>query len=230
MDIHHIHSFEINEMEMKRIQDHLRRQIKIKPLTHPIKLVAGVDVAYTDTHSFAVIVVMDAQRKEIVETVCHEEKDPYPYIPGLLAFRELPPFLKAWSQCATAPDLVFFDGNGILHPKRVGIATHASFFIRKPTIGIAKNPFIGEYQHPPSNKGSYTYIYHQGEIVGVSLRTQTNIKPIYLSIGNWITLQEAIQQTMHFVGPHSRIPEIIRQADLLTRKWKRSFSKTKTQP
>ncbi len=222
MNIQPIHSFHLTETEMREIQEKLCQHIKKKPLTHPIQYAAGVDVAYTNLQSYAVIVVMDYQRKKIVETVKHKERVTCPYIPGLLAFRELPSFLNAWRKLTITPDLVFFDGNGILHPKRCGIATHASFFIKKPTIGIAKNPFIGEYHEPSPNKGDYTYIYHHGEIVGASLRTQTKIKPVYISIGNWITLQEAIQHAMHFVGPHSRIPEITRQADLLTREWKRS--------
>lgn len=222
MEIQNIHPFDLNETEMKQIQEKLCQKIEMKPLTHPIQYVAGVDVAYTHTQSCAVIVVMDYQRREIIETVWHEEKVPYRYVPGLLAFRELPSFLKSWSKLTATPELVFFDGNGILHPKRVGIATHASFFIQKPTIGVAKNPFIGEYLEPSSNKGGYTYIYDNGEIIGASLRTQTNIKPVYISIGNWITLQEAIQHTMHFVSSNSRVPEITRQADLLTKQWKRS--------
>lgn len=225
MEVRNIHSFDLNQSEMIQIQDRLRQQIEIKSLTHPIQFAAGVDVAYTDTLACAVIVVMDYHRKEIIETVSHVETISFDYIPGLLAFRELPPFLNAWRKLKTAPDLVFFDGNGILHPKRAGIATHASFFIQKPTIGIAKNPFIGECQHPSPNKGAYSYIDHQGEIVGASLRTQTNVKPVYVSVGNWITLEETIQHAMHFVSVNSRIPEITRQADLLTRAWKRSVEK-----
>lgn len=111
----------------------------------------------------------------------------------------------------------------MLHPQRVRIATHASFFIEKPTIGIAKDDFIGTYEPPDNVQGSFSYIYDHDEIIGAALRTQTNVKPVYISIGNGLSLENAIQLSMHFVSSESRIPEITRQADLLTRKFRRKF-------
>src|SRR5690606_37923221 len=105
MKVQNIHPFDLNETEMKQIQEKLRQNIEIKALTHPIQYVAGVDVAYTDKQSYAVIVVMDYQRKELIETAWHEERTPYQYVPGFLAFRELPSFLNAWRKLTTTPDL-----------------------------------------------------------------------------------------------------------------------------
>lgn len=210
---------------MRQIQKQLRKQILITPLNQTPQYVAGVDLAYLEPWAFAVIVVMEHISKTIVEMVYHQEKVPFEYIPGFLAFRELPVFLKAWEKLKIEPDLVFFDGNGMLHPERVGIATHASFFIDKPTIGIAKNPFIGKFIKLGMKQGSYSPIYDQDEVIGAALRTQTNVKPIYVSVGNRIDLLSAIEITMHYVGRESRIPEIIRQADHETRRLRKKWLK-----
>lgn len=211
-----------NPEEMSLIQQTLRQQIQIHTLVTPPKILAGVDVAYTEEGAIAVIVVWERASKTIIETVIHRSKEhTYPYIPGFLAFRELPVFLEAWSQLQTNPDLVVFDGNGMLHPQRVGLATHASFLIDKPTMGIAKTPYrLGEHLPLAENKGSYQLILEKGETVGAVLRTQTGVKPVYVSVGNRITLEEVIDISMEFVEKHSRIPEITRQPDLLTRQSK----------
>lgn len=223
--VYPIHSFDLKIDQMRQIQKQLRKQILITPLNQTPQYVAGVDLAYLEPWAFAVIVVMEHISKTIVEMVYHQEKVPFEYIPGFLAFRELPVFLKAWEKLKIEPDLVFFDGNGMLHPERVGIATHASFFIDKPTIGIAKNPFIGKFIKLGMKQGSYSPIYDQDEVIGAALRTQTNVKPIYVSVGNRIDLLSAIEITMHYVGRESRIPEIIRQADHETRRLRKKWLK-----
>lgn len=219
MNYNQIHDFHLTPLQMKEIQSTLKRKITLRPYQGNLQVVAGVDVAYQGTQGVAVIVVMDYPSKEILETVCYEEKVATDYIPGLLAFRELPLILKAWEQLTISPDLVFFDGNGILHPRQMGIATHASFFIDRPTIGVAKSHFIGSYDSPAQRQGSYSPIIDQGETIGAVLRTQTAVKPVYVSIGNRVTLQQAIDFTMQLVGTESRVPEIIRQADIRTRQF-----------
>lgn len=212
--------------EMPMIQQTLRQQIQIKPLVTRPEILAGVDVAYTKEGAIAVIVVWERVTKTIIETIIHTSKEhTYPYIPGFLAFRELPVFLEAWGQLCSNPDLVVFDGNGMLHPHRVGLATHASFLIDKPTMGIAKNPYrLGEHHPLAEKQGSYQFIREKDEIVGAVLRTQTGVKPVYVSVGNHITLEEVIEISMEFVEKHSRIPEITRQPDLLTRQAQREIN------
>jgi deoxyribonuclease V len=141
MKINPIHSFDVSLDEMRAIQHSLRQQIRLTPYLGQPRLVAGVDLAYfpDNQQAVAVIAIMDFASKQLVETVHCQDTVSQEYIPGFLAFRELPLFLKAWEQVQSEPDLVFFDGNGMLHPERVGLATHASVFIDKPTIGIAKN-------------------------------------------------------------------------------------------
>lgn len=223
MKIHAIHSFPLTKQDMQRVQQNLQKKVQICPFRGPLHYVAGVDLAYGETKAAAVIVVMDYHSKKVLETVHHIANIDQEYLPGFLAFRELPPFLQAWKKLTLSPDLVFFDGNGLLHPQRMGLATHASFFIDRPTIGVAKSPFIGTFTEPGPEQGNYTYIEDQGEIIGAVLRTQTGVRPVYVSVGNRIDLSSAIDLTMHFVGNVSRIPEITRQADLLTRKLKSQY-------
>ncbi|TCS96574.1 endonuclease V [Hazenella coriacea] len=224
MDIkQQLHSFDLTRTEMEALQLQLQSQIQITPYSGQPQIVAGVDLAYFDNQAIAVIVAMDVATKKVIETVSYMDTVSNDYIPGFLAFRELPLFLEAWKKLKSSPDLVFFDGNGILHPHRVGIATHASFWIDKPTIGIAKTPMIGTYQTPSPVQGSYEWIYDQDEIIGAVLRTQTDVKPVYVSVGNRVTLQNTIDFTMHWVGNKSRIPEITRQPDLLTRELRRDY-------
>ncbi|MFC7442550.1 endonuclease V [Laceyella putida] len=219
MKINPIHSFDLSLDEMRAIQHSLRQQIRLTPYLGQPRLVAGVDLAYfpDNQQAVAVIAIMDYASKQLVETVHCQDTVSQEYIPGFLAFRELPLFLKAWEQVQSEPDLVFFDGNGMLHPERVGLATHASFFIDKPTIGIAKKHFMGEYREPGPERGSMERIWDQGEIIGAVLRTQDGVKPIYVSVGNHVDLPLSLRLALHFVGKESRIPEIIRRADMLTR-------------
>ena len=139
MNIQPIHSFHLTETEMREIQEKLCQHIKKKPLTHPIQYAAGVDVAYTNLQSYAVIVVMDYQRKKIVETVKHKERVTCPYIPGLLAFRELPSFLNAWRKLTITPDLVFFDGNGIFYTLK-GWNRHSCFLFYRTNDWYCQKP------------------------------------------------------------------------------------------
>ena len=140
------------------------------------------------------------------------------YKAEFLAFREIPVFLKAWANLLINPDLVFFDGFGMVHPRRLGLATHASFFINRPTIGVAKSRFIGNYKEPSNERGSYTYITDNNEILGVVLRTKPNNKPVYVSVGNYITLNETINYTLYLTKDSLRIPLVTYLADFYGRK------------
>lgn len=224
MQITQRHSFDLTEQEQRQIQRELRKELVIPSTISTPKIVAGIDLAYFDDQAVAVVLAMDYETKEILEIVSHQATVYQQYVPGLLAFRELPVILPAWEKLQTEPDIVFFDGNGILHPDRMGLATHASFFLDKPTVGIAKTYFLGEYQMPASKRGSYEWIWDNEEIVGAIVRTQTGVKPVYISIGNRINLTSAIQFSLHLVGKESRIPEITRQADIWTRKLRKQKS------
>lgn len=218
MKVLYPHRFDLTEAEKRTIQQKLRNQIQIPDHFPEPKMVAGIDLAYFQDQAIAVIVVMDYQTKKVIERVSHQQTVTHEYIPGLLAFRELPILLPAWEKLNFDPDLVFFDGNGIMHPLRMGLATHASFFLDKPTVGIAKNYFYGKYIMPDEKAGSYQYIRDGKEIIGAVVRTHDGVKPVYISVGNRIDLESAIRYSLHLVSKESRIPEITREPDIWTRK------------
>ena len=189
-----------------------------------VKLIAGVDLAYwnKDDEEYAVccIVVIDADTHEVVEKQHYSGKIEVPYMPGFLAFRELPLILKTVELLETSPDIFIFDGNGYLHPRHMGIATHASFYLNKPTIGIAKTYFRvdrkTDYTEPENAAGSFTDIVIDGEVYGRALRTHKDVKPIFISIGNFVSLDTACDLAMKLTDKESHIPIPTRLADLET--------------
>ncbi len=206
---------------MVKIQENLRKGVKFEKLKSKPMYISGVDAIYTEEYSLAVITTFTLDKLEIAECTYAIEKNSFKYQPGLLAFHELPSFLKAWTNLTIDPDVVVFDGYGYAHPRRLGLATHASFFINKPTFGIAKTPFVGDYEQPKNIAGSFTSIIYKDEMVGVTLKTLENRKPIYLSIGNFITLEEVIEITKNFITSYSRIPLITLIPDKLSKKLKK---------
>jgi deoxyribonuclease V len=216
-----IHGLEgLGFAEMTAIQNTLREKISDTPLAKEPRFVSGVDVGYDSTRQkgVAVIVTLDYQSREVVDTTYALGDATLPYRPGYLAFRELPLFLQAWEKLETQTDLLFFDGQGRIHPRRMGLATHAGFFIDKPTVGIAKNPFVGTYDAPENMLGSYRYVYDKTEKIGAVVRSKAGTKPLFVSAGNRITLEDALQVTMHFVDGKYRIPMPTRLADSYTKK------------
>ena len=175
-------------------QEKLQNKLHITELPHPPKIVGGVDVSYCKNRKFgcATISIVDLSTLQLLElqTACNHVK--IPYIPGLLAFRELPLILQAWKKIQHHPDVLLVDGQGLIHPRRMGLATHLGILLEIPTIGVAKSKFIGQYTLPGPEQGEYTFVKDNSDIIGVSLRTKPHTKPIYVSIGNLITLEEAI--------------------------------------
>lgn len=196
-----------------------------------ISTVGGVDIAYWNRNEVSYgtcsIVIIDLKTKEIIETVYSYGKVEVPYIPGFLAFRELPLILKAAGKLKIIPDLYMFDGNGYLHYCHMGIATHASFFLDKPTIGVAKSYLKinnVDFTMPENIKGAYTDIIIDREVYGRTLRTRKGVKPIFVSCGNWIDLDTSIEIVMKCVNDESRLPIPVRLADLETHKMRKQLS------
>lgn len=212
----------ITKNEMIKLQLKLKKELKQQSLDHLPKIVSGFDVAYFGDQAIAVLITLEYGTLKTIESNYVISEVPYEYDSGLLAFRELPLFMKVWDLKTFVPDVIFFDGHGINHPNRMGIASHASFLISSPTIGIAKNPFMGSFEEPTNIKGSYEYIYDNKNIIGAVLRTKKNTKPIFVSVGNLITLKESIELTMHLTSSF-RIPQIIRLADLKSKEIKRKL-------
>lgn len=190
-----------------------------------IQTIAGVDLAYwndenNNESAVCCIVVLDFKSHTIVEKKHCSGKIEVPYMPGFLAFRELPLVMKTAELLESKPDIFMFDGNGYLHPRHMGIATHASFYLNKPTIGVAKTYFRvdkkTDYTEPDKTAGSFTDIIINNEVYGRVLRTHTDVKPVFVSVGNNISLETASQITMNLVEKESHIPIPTRLADLQT--------------
>ncbi|KSU82096.1 Endonuclease V [Fictibacillus enclensis] len=225
------------EEKLNVIQHQLRKKIHCENnfSLDELKLVAGVDIAYWSDnevdYGVCCIQVFDYLTKKVIEEVEYVGKVEFPYISGYLAFRELPLIVKAVQKLKNTPDLYMFDGNGYLHIRNMGIATHASIELGKPTIGVAKTYSKIKnvnFTMPPNSKGTFTDIVVDGEVYGRALRTRVDVKPIFVSCGNWIDLNTATQITMHFVEEDSRLPITIRYADLATheaRKYQKLMNK-----
>ena len=204
---------------MVNIQNTLAQQVEIVPYKSLPRVVSGVDLSFQANKAIAVITTFDYRSLSLIDVTWATDFVKTSYIPGFLAFRELPIFLKAWEKLQIEPEIVFFDGQGYAHPRRMGLATHASFFIEKPTIGIAKSKLIGDYVEPGYKKGDYSFLYHKNEKIGIVLRTKDKVKPIFISPGNWIDFRDSLEYTLNFCTKY-RIPEITRIAHLYTQNLK----------
>lgn len=220
------------EEEYIEMQYRLQKQIDFQNVINTllIQKVAGVDISYWNKnnteYAACCIVVLNYVTKEVVEKKYVVEKVEVPYIPGCLAFREIPIFLKAYEKVDTDVDILFFDGNGYLHPRHMGLATHAGIIINKPTVGIAKSYLKinnTEFCMPDIKKFAYTDIIIDNEIYGRVLRTHSGVKPIFLSIGNKIDLDTAMQVTNTLVTKDSHIPLPTRLADIMTHEIRKKY-------
>jgi deoxyribonuclease V len=211
-----LHPWNLTPREAVTLQKALRDRIHtsscIKQLTH----VAGVDVAYVKAtgESVATVSVLRYPNLDLMDFKTARIKTPFPYIPGLLSFREIPPILEAFRALSLRIDLVFVDGHGRAHPRRLGIASHLGLWLEIPTIGIGKSRLCGEFREPGLGRGSRSDLRDKGEIVGTVLRTRSGVKPIFVSVGNGLPLEQCVALTLE-VTPRYRIPEPIRQADRL---------------
>lgn len=188
-----------------------KRVIRRDTIPKRIRYVSGVDVAYTQKLSISAAVVLDYKSLSIVEskTTCTETE--VPYIPTLLAFREIRPTISAIKKLRLHPDVILVDGHGVMHPHRFGLASHLGVVLSRPTIGVAKNPLIGKVGR--HNEAGWAPIVDSGEVIGVELATRKGIKPVYLSIGHMTSLSRAIEVVKHFTSRY-RIPEPLRLAHI----------------
>ena len=179
------------------------------------RFIAGLDISVSKAQGTATgaVVVLNYPELRLVETKIARGKLDFPYVPGLLSFREAPLTLDACEKLSITPDLILVDGQGIAHPRRLGLASHLGLFLDTPTIGCAKSLLCGEYGELGENPGSHTEIVHMGETVGVALRTKLGVKPVYVSTGHKIDLQTAIYWVLECCRGY-RLPEPARLAHL----------------
>lgn len=207
--------------EAEAIQKRLRHLVDLTgPGPERVRCVAGLDVAYTATPDgdtvTGAVVVLDAATLEVVDQAVVRERARFPYVPGLFAFRELPPLLAALDRLTVTPELLLCDGYGLAHPRRFGLACHLGVLTDLPTIGVAKTPFVGHYSMPAPERGAQAPILHEGEVVGRALRTRDGVRPVYVSQGHRIALDVACAHVLRLT-PRHRLPEPIRRADRLSR-------------
>jgi deoxyribonuclease V len=180
----------------------------------PVRKIAGVDLGYKQDKGHAVVVVLSFPELEILEISEATLPVRFPYIPGLLSFRETPVVIEALKKLRHEPDLIFCDGQGIAHPRRFGIACHVGLLTQKPAIGVAKSILVGNFENLGTRRGEFAHLVYKNEVVGVALRTRDNVKPVYVSVGHKISLETAIQFTLR-CSKNKRLPEPIRLADKL---------------
>jgi len=213
MRINERHSWQLAITEAKEIQIKLAAEVsRVCNITAP-SFIAGVDISvnrWTKTGTGAVV-ILSYPDLEIVEIKTVTDRVSFPYVPGLLSFREMPLLLAAFEKIEFAPDLVLVDGQGIAHPRRMGIASHLGLLLGIPTIGCAKSRLCGEHDVPDNVAGSYTELKDDEEVIGAVLRTKNNVKPLYISIGHMIDLPLAIRWVMACCRGY-RLPEPTRLA------------------
>ncbi|WP_405923258.1 endonuclease V [Streptomyces sp. NBC_00035] len=206
------------EEQARAVQDELRGRVVLGEPGPPPGTghVTGVDVAYDDDRDVVVAaaVVLDAATLEVVAEATAVGQVSFPYVPGLLAFRELPTVLAALDALPCAPGLVVCDGYGLAHPRRFGLASHLGVLTGLPTIGVAKNPFTFSYEEPGARRGSASPLVAGQDEVGRALRTQDGVKPVFVSVGHRVSLDNACAHTLALT-PNYRLPESTRRADSL---------------
>lgn len=199
--------------EATQVQNELREKVRIQPIDYPVNIIAGADISFNkfSTTVYAGIILLSFPDLKPLGYSLIKKDVHFPYVPGYLAFREVPALLDAWEQLPVKPDVLVVDGHGIAHPRRMGIAAHFGVVADTPALGCAKKVLCGKYEEPGLAKGSFAPLIHKEEIIGAALRTKDKVKPVFVSPGNKIDLQGAMSIINQCVGKY-RIPEPTRQA------------------
>lgn len=195
-------------------QKGLRERIDLTNRFGPIRTIAGVDVGYDIAlnHSRAAVALMTFPALELLEAKIASIPTGFAYVPGLLSFREVPAILEALAQLSAPPDLLMVDGHGVAHPRRLGIAAHLGLVTGLPSIGVAKSRLVGSHDEPGPKRGDTAPLFHRDELIGVVLRSRDNVKPLYVSPGNRVDFDTAVDLTLKCLT-RFRLPEPTRMAD-----------------
>lgn len=208
MKTRNLHEWNLSCKEAIEIQRRLASQVRFTAMKKKPNIIAGLDCAFGNggKRIFAAAVVIDLSDFSIIETTTANRKVDFPYIPGLLSFRETPACIDAIEKLKNTPDCFIVDGQGIAHPRRLGIASHIGLLIDKPAIGCAKSRLIGTFDEPASKKGSFSPLMDSEEKTGAVLRTRTDVKPVYVSVGHKCTIDNAISIVLECTTKY-RLPE-----------------------
>lgn len=229
MEIRRIHSWDVTPGEAVKIQHELQKMVLTSDHLGEVRLIAGADVAYSKERNqvYAAVCLFSLPDMTLVEQKNSTLSIGFPYIPGLLTFREGPALLECFGRLENAPDLIIFDGQGICHPRRMGIATHLGILLDTPSIGCAKSHLYGEFNLPAMERGSREFIRdHDGNVIGACLRTREGVRPVYVSTGHKISLETAINFVLR-CAPRYRMPEPSRFAHTLAGLNKKISSETR---
>lgn len=214
MNIKYLHNWNITPKQAIEIQQELQKRISFKNSPNKVHLIAGADAAFSKEKGLihGAVSVLSFPDMKLIETKTATLSLSFPYIPGLLSFREGPVLLECFRQIKNIPDVILFDGQGIMHPRKMGIATHLGILLDKPTIGCAKSYLYGEFRLPANSKGAFKYVRDKNKkIIGTCLRTRKDVKPMFVSTGNKISLSKALDIVLRCAKKY-RIPEPLRYA------------------
>ncbi len=224
MKIRELHGWNVNYHEAVAIQNRLRQQVLFENHLKKLEFVAGADVSYNRKSPtlFGVVTVLHVPDFEEVDRAEAVLETTFPYIPGLLTFREAPVLLEAFKKIRVEPDVILFDGQGVAHPRRMGLATHMGLLLDKPSVGCAKSRFVGEYEPVGPRIGDFSELLYENETIGAVLRTRENVKPVFVSVGHKMDLPGAISVVLRTLT-RFRLPEPTRRAHLLVNELRRSY-------
>lgn len=210
------HRWNLSPKQAIALQRRLAPRVERRDRLGEVRTVAGVDVGYDEQRGMAraAVVVLSFPDLRPVEQALARVPVRFPYLPGLLSFREVPAALAAFERLRRMPDLILCDGQGIAHPRRFGIASHLGLLLDRPTIGVAKTRLVGDHRAPADRRGAWTPLTDSGEVIGAVLRTRNGVKPLYVSIGHRVSLAGALRWVMACTTRH-RLPETTRAAHRL---------------
>ena len=215
-------TWNVNPEEARALQEDLRKKVQLKPFPQKVTLIGGADISFNKYENtvYAGIIILDAQTLLPFAHALAVTEVHFPYIPGLLSFREIPALLKAWDILEIKPDVLMVDGHGIAHPRRLGIATHFGLATDSCTIGVAKKRLVGKFTEPSPEAGSFSTLMFGKETLGYVYRTKKNVKPVFVSPGHKTDLPFVLEMVKKVSGKY-RIPEPTRQAHLLVNQLRR---------
>ncbi len=210
------HRWDITPRRAIALQRELASRVRIEPIRGPVRTVAGVDCAFAagGARIVAAAVLCDTATLGVIATAHVEQPCRFPYVPGLLSFREAPAVIAAVERLTDRPDLLMCDGQGMAHPRRLGLACHVGLWLDLPTIGTAKSRLCGEHKPVGNNRRCRVQLRHKNEVIGAVLRTRTGVKPLYVSVGHRATLDDAVRWTLRCARKY-RLAEPVRQAHML---------------
>ena len=225
MDIPNLHPWNVTYEEAVRIQERLKDKVVLRKINKEIKYIVGLDASYAKGSRtvWAGAVLLDFPSLEKREEQWSHREVSFPYIPGLLSFREIPALLEVLRRMSFEPGLIFCDGQGIAHPRGMGLAAHLGVLVGKPTIGCAKSKLVGEFDSVDEVKGAYTYLRYRDRVVGAVVRTRSKVRPVFVSPGYHVSIDDCVRLVLETCTKY-RIPEPTRQANILVNSVRRRYS------